>query len=51
LTHNARGYPLNIVINSELVIDFLFVRCPEDVPTERRCNVDLINSGFDKAIE
>jgi hypothetical protein len=51
LTHNARGYPLNIVINSELVIDFFFVPCPENVPTERRCNVNRIYFGFNKAFE
>jgi hypothetical protein len=46
LTHNARDYRFTIVINRELLIDFLFPDWPEDVPTERRCNVDFINSGF-----
>jgi hypothetical protein len=51
LTHNARGYPFTIVINREFVIDFFIEGCPEDDPTERRCNVDFIYSGFDKAFE
>jgi hypothetical protein len=51
LTHNARDYPFTIVINREFVIDFLFEACPEDVPTERRCNVDFTYSGFNQAFE
>jgi hypothetical protein len=47
LTHNARGYRFTIVINREFVTEFLFKGCPEDVPTERRCNVDFIYSGLD----
>jgi hypothetical protein len=51
LTHNARDYPFNIVINREFVIDFFLAAFPEDVSTERRCNVDFTYFGFNQAFE
>jgi hypothetical protein len=51
LTHTARGYPFTIVINREIVIDFFFAAFPEDVSTERRCNVDFTYFGFNQALE
>jgi len=51
LAHSARGYPLMIVINSELAMKFLFMGGVEDAPTERRRNADLIYSGAHQAIE
>jgi hypothetical protein len=40
-----------IVINSELGMNFLFMGCIEDLPTERRCNADLINLGANQTSE
>jgi len=42
---------LMFVINSELAMKFLFMDCIEDLPTERRCNADLINLGANQTSE
>jgi hypothetical protein len=51
LAHSARGYLLMFVINSQSAMKFLFMACIEDLPTERRCNADLIYLGANQTSE
>jgi ribosomal protein S18 acetylase RimI-like enzyme len=45
-----RNYDIGKMV-IKFAIDFFFKRGPEDVPTERRCNVDFTYSGFNQAFE